>query len=137
MPIDFRERFVKEDNAETKQPSICRVISAYQSAYPDPLVIKVGEELTVGEKESEWSGWVWCTNQNGKGGWVPKKYVKHKGDIWVARFDYDATELSVDIGEELIMGYEESGWIWCANQQGQHGWVPADHLEILGEGSKQ
>ncbi|MBN1995025.1 MAG: SH3 domain-containing protein [Anaerolineae bacterium] len=128
---------MKEDNVEIKSPSICRVISVYQSAYPDPLVIKAGEELIVGKKESEWSGWVWCTNQNGKSGWVPKKYVAHKGYIWVARFDYDATELSVDIGEELIMGYEESGWIWCTDQQGRHGWVPADHLEILGEGSKQ
>jgi hypothetical protein len=128
---------MKKGDVETKQPSICRVIAAYQSAHPDPLVIRVGEKLTVGKKESEWSGWVWCAKQNGKGGWVPEKYVELKGDICVARLDYDATELSVDIGDELIMGYEESGWIWCTNQHGQYGWVPADHLEILGEGSKQ
>ncbi|MBN1218919.1 MAG: SH3 domain-containing protein [Anaerolineae bacterium] len=128
---------MKKDNAETKPPSICRVISAYQAAYPDPLVIKVGEKLTVGEKESEWSGWLWCTNQDGKSGWVPEKYVEHKGDIGVARFDYDATELSVDIGQELIIDCEESGWIWCTNQQGLQGWVPVVHLEIVGEGGKQ
>jgi hypothetical protein len=128
---------MKKDNVETKQPSICRVISAYQSTHPDPLVIKVGEELIAGKKDSKWSGWLWCTNQNGKSGWVPQKYVELKGDFCVARFDYDGTELSVDIGEELTMSYEESGWIWCTNQQGQYGWVPADHLEILGERSKQ
>ena len=45
---------MKEDNAEIKRPSICRVISAYQAAYPDPLVIKVGEEVElVGLRETQ------------------------------------------------------------------------------------
>jgi hypothetical protein len=127
---------VKKENfkAESKQRRLCRVISEYQSAYTDPLLISTGEELTISEKESEWSGWVWCTKRDGKSRWVPESYVERKGDTWVARTDYEATELSVRVGEELVMGEEESGWIWCTNQEGQSGWVPADHVEALEEG---
>jgi len=126
-------KFKPEAETRMERQQICRVIFAYQLAYPDPLVISAGEELTIGEKESEWSGWVWCTNQDGKSRWVPEKYVERKGDTGIACYDYEATELSVSVGEELIMGKEESGWIWCTNQEGQSGWVPADHVEKLQE----
>jgi hypothetical protein len=47
------------------------------------------------------------------------------------RRDYDATELSVEVGEKLTMGEEESGWAWCTNREGRRGWVPLEHLEVL------
>jgi hypothetical protein len=119
------------------QRQICRVISEYQTPYSEPLVISAGEELVMDEKESEWSGWIWCTNQDGKSRWVPEKYVERRGDIAIALYDYEATELSVSVGEELSMGKEESGWIWCTNQEGQSGWVPADHVEKLPNTPKQ
>ena len=113
----------------------CRVVSDYTAAYPDPLFLSAGEELTTSEKESEWSGWLWCTNQNGKSGWVPEAYVERKGNMCLALCDYDATELSVRAGEKLIMSKEASGWIWCTNKEGQSGWVPAEHLSYeLGNG---
>jgi uncharacterized protein YgiM (DUF1202 family) len=42
--------------------------------------------------------------------------------------DYDATELTVEPGEEVTILGRESGWGWCVNQQGQKGWVPLDNL---------
>ncbi len=113
---------------------ICRVIAEYQSPYSDPVVFSAGEELTIGEKESEWSGWVWCTNQEGKSRWTPETCIEQKGDIGVMRCDYEATELSVTVGEELVMGKEESDWVWCTNQEGKSGWVPADNIEKLVQG---
>ena len=53
-----------------------QVISNYDSAYPDPLVFRKGDMLKIGTKTSEWPGWVWCTNENGKSGWIPLKNVK-------------------------------------------------------------
>jgi uncharacterized protein YgiM (DUF1202 family) len=106
-----------------------RVIAAYKSAYPEPLVVRAGEPLTIGQKESEWPGWLWCTTQEGKSRWVPESYVERQGDSGIARCHYEATELSVEAGEELIVGREESGWLWCTNQAGQSGWVPAEHLQ--------
>ena len=49
----------------------CRVIYGYRSVYPYPLKLKSGEVVTIGKKKSEWSGWLWCEDQNGKKGWVP------------------------------------------------------------------
>ncbi len=127
------DNFKPEAEIEIDRPEICRVVSDYQSAYPVPLVISAGEELTISEKESSWSGWVWCTNRDGKSRWVPERYVERKGNTCIALYDYEATELSVSIGEELIMGKEENGWIWCTNREGRSGWVPAGSVERLQE----
>ena len=111
-----------------------RVISEYRSAYPAPLVLRAGDELAVGEKESPWAGWLWCTDPAGKSGWVPEAYVARTGDTCTLLCDYDATELTVHAGEELISGQEASGWFWCTNREGQSGWVPAEHLTPGGGG---
>jgi hypothetical protein len=107
----------------------CRVTSAYQAAYPDPLVIKVGERLQIGDRATDWPGWLWCINELGKSGWAPASYVDRRERIGLARRDYDATELSAQVGEELVVGYAESGWLWCTNRAGQSGWIPADNVE--------
>jgi hypothetical protein len=52
-----------------------------------------------------------------------------QGETATLRQDYDATELTVRAGEELMVMVEESGWLWCANRTGQRGWVPANHVE--------
>lgn len=108
-----------------------RVIGDYQLAFPDPLIIRAGEKLSIGEKKSSWPGWIWCTNGKGHSGWVPERYLERKGKTGLALYDYDATELSVSAGEELALGKGESGWIWCTNQKGKSGWVPAEHVEKL------
>jgi hypothetical protein len=84
--------------------------------------------LTAGEKESEWPGWIWCTNRCGESRWVPEAYLLKQGEDCIAFRDYDATELTVRTGEDLLVGEEVSGWTWCTNQAGQSGWVPAGCL---------
>jgi uncharacterized protein YgiM (DUF1202 family) len=37
------------------------------------LAVKVGEVVTAVLEES---GWLWCTNQSGQSGWIPKKVVE-------------------------------------------------------------
>ena len=107
---------------------ICRAIAEYRSADDDPLHVCAGYELTISERESEWQGWLWCTDQSGKSGWVPELYIERRGETGVMLCDYDATELSVRAGEELLAGVEESGWVWCTNREGLSGWVPAEML---------
>ena len=107
-----------------------KVIKAHINTFPDPLKIKIGQSLTIIPKESEYPGWIWCVDRDGKDGWVPASYVKQYGDYGIALFDYDATELSVQIGEELTILKEESGWLWCRRQTGKLGWVPKENLQI-------
>ena len=114
---------------KTNAQRICRVIAAYQSPYTDPVAFGDEEEVAIGKKESEWPGWTWCTKRDGESRWVPEAYVERRGDTGVMRRDYEATELSVAVGEELLMGEEESDWVWCTNQEGHSGWVPMDNVE--------
>lgn len=112
-------------------PSKWRVVKEYQAAYPDPLAFQAGEEVSIARRESEWPGWLWCTKQSGESRWVPEQYIERGGKTAVMRCGYDATELTVHIGETLTAHREASDWLWCTNQQGGSGWVPAANLECL------
>jgi len=106
----------------------CRVLSDYQSAYPDPIAIRAGDEVAVAERESEWSGWLWCAAHDGKSGWVPEQYLWRDGGKATALCDYNAAELTVRAGEVLTATSHEAGWRWCTNDCGESGWVPDEHL---------
>lgn len=110
----------------------CQVISDYKSTFSDPLIIVKDEILTFSMKETEWKEWLWCINQFGKGGWVPEKFIERLNDKkYKALRDYNATELTVEIGEELVISDELSGWVWVTNKKGKSGWVPLKNIQII------
>jgi hypothetical protein len=108
-----------------------KVLTDYQTQYPDPIVMRAGDPLQVGEADADNPAWVWCTGPDGRSGWVPRAYFAWDGAAGRALRDYAATELNVRVGEVLTGGEEESGWVWAANAQGQKGWVPMTHVEPL------
>ena len=114
-----------------KDRQLYRVVKPYDSVYPEPLVFRTAEELVITDKESPWRGWIWCTNQSGESRWIPENYVERKDNKGTMRCDYDATELTANIGEELIIEKEESGWFWCINQKKQRGWIPIECVEKI------
>ena len=65
----------------------CRVITDYRAAYPDPITVCAGDELTVGDGDPD-PGWVWCTDGRGKGGWVPDDCIEQTRAGPRARYDY-------------------------------------------------
>lgn len=99
--------------------------------YPNPLTLCAGEVVTVVANDAQWPAYVWCTNGQGLGGWVPESYLEIRGDAGQARRDYDARELTVDMGEILVLLDEEGGWYWAENGCGERGWVPKNHLELI------
>ena len=105
------------------------VIAAYRSPFDDPIRLRPGAALTITPRQSEWAGWLWCTDRYGKSGWVPERYIERCGpDAGVAGREYDATELSLAAGQTVRLGVFESGWYWCTDEQGRQGWLPAEHL---------
>src|SRR3982074_391681 len=67
------------------------VVAGYETQYPDPLRMNVGDELKiVKNRDDEWPGWVFCESQNGKRGWVPENAIKIDGDGAVAQQGYEA-----------------------------------------------
>jgi len=87
----------------------------------DPIKMQAGDLLEIAGKEDD--GWIWCRNRAGKESWVPLSYLTTEGErkTRTALFDYDATELPVEVGEEFQAGLEEHGWLWCENTQGKWG----------------
>lgn len=102
----------------------------YTAAYPDPLKVRAGDCLTIGQRDPDYPGWVWCTSKSAKSGWVPENYLAIEGDQGLMRHDYDATELTVAAGEMVELLGSESGWGLCRTAEGHIGWLP---LSILSE----
>jgi hypothetical protein len=109
----------------------CEVKTNYTAAYPDPLKYKKGDIVELKAKESEWKGWIWCKNKEGQERWVPRSYLEIQGEVAQFNQDYDATELSVSIGEKLVIEKEESGWFWVSNKEKKKGWVPKENVRVL------
>lgn len=115
----------------------CRVVKDYQASSADPISVEAGEVFTVSKTET-WEDnpawlWVWCTNRRGKSGWVPKNIVQLSTDgrTGMTSISYNAVELTVAAGQELVIEDEESGWFWCRDRQGRFGWVPISHVAAL------
>ncbi len=110
---------------------ICKVVADYKTPFPDPLKLQKNEEVRIEEKESESPGWIWCISKEGKEGWIPYNYIDIQGNIAKLIRNYDATELTVTVGEELVVEDQESGWIWVSSKEGRRGWVPLKNVQLL------
>ncbi|MGB3905715.1 MAG: SH3 domain-containing protein [Anaerolineae bacterium] len=110
-------------------PETYRVIKAHRCPDPDPLIVRKGDRLRFERRETEWAGWIWCTDSSGKRAWVPENWVEIEGDSCVMKRDYNAIELSVEVGEALTVEFEESGRAWVTKDSGESGWVPSEHLD--------
>ena len=109
---------------------LVRVIADYQAPYADPIRVNAGDEVVIDpDKHTGIPGWVWCTNRDGKSGWVPKAYLEYSGKAGKMNCDYDAIELTVHVGEALIVHKAESDFYWVTNQKGVQGWVPIAHVQ--------
>ncbi|MEJ2277267.1 MAG: SH3 domain-containing protein [Candidatus Lokiarchaeota archaeon] len=109
----------------------CKVIEEYKTPYTEPLIFNEGETVEIGKKESEWEGWIWCTNKSCESRWIPKNYLEISGKKGKLNRNYEATELSVKKGEVLQIEDEEAQWFWVKNENGSRGWVPIKNVKII------
>ena len=110
-----------------------RVIESYQSPYPDPIIFHKGERVTVGKEftdDPDWKDWVWCEGQNNNQAWVPKQYLKIEAGQGTFITDYNARELSVVVGDVLLVYETVNGFVMAEKQSGERGWVPLRNLEV-------
>lgn len=108
---------------------IYTAIAAHRSEYPDPIVLRQGDALIVGERYAGpegWDDWYFCSTPAHSGGWVPAQVIDRQADgSGRATEDYTARELDVDVDDTLVGGRVLNGWVWCrrASPPGE-GWVP-------------
>jgi len=107
-----------------------RVIRAYQQPYADPIKVRAGARVFPDPaRETDWAGWVWCTDASGQAGWTPQAWLTQDGDEWTITRDYDAIELTVQAGEIVSIEFAESGFLWVTTSNGERGWVPESHVQ--------
>jgi hypothetical protein len=61
---------------------------------------------------------------------VPERYLKIEQSQCISLEDYDASELTVELDERLILIQFESGWYWAQKQE-IRGWIPAECVELV------
>jgi hypothetical protein len=108
-------------------------IKEHKASYDKCLKILPGDILTIDGSRSvdnEWPGWIWCVDKEGLGSWVPEEYLRVTGNIATALEEYDAKELTVAVGDKLIIFREMAGWFWCRDALGQYGWVPVEKVIV-------
>lgn len=105
-----------------------KVKKEYRSQYKDPLVLNIGDVVTLGKEETEekWKGWIWAEH-NSRSGWIPLQIIEampeSKGKI---KENYSAKELDVKKGDVVVSIKEINGWLWVMNERNEEGWIPAE-----------
>lgn len=115
-----------------------RVKQDYQSPYPDPILFRKGEQVTVGREfndDPDWQNWRWCEGRNKNAAWVPIQYLTIKGGNGIFKQDYNARELTIQTGEILEVYEVINGFGMAEKSDGNQGWVPVRNLEILNASS--
>ena len=112
-----------------------KVIKKHSSEFVTPLVMKTDEILEGEKRETEWEGWIYCRNTAGIFGWVPEPFLKKLPEAkeYVALRDYNAFELPVEVGQDLVILEEVSSWAWVRTTDYQEGWVPLENLDEASE----
>jgi hypothetical protein len=95
-----------------------------------PLVVEVGDAVTVRERSIEWPAFVFVAAEEGSG-WVPERFLTADRPEAVVEVRYDTTEIAVEPGDEVevLERDGESGWWWCRATSGDEGWIPVEVLD--------
>ncbi len=113
------------------RPAIARGAHAPQNR--NPLAVRAGERVRLGERDDEYPGWRWGVAADGRAAWVPEAWFEIDGDEGVATRDYDAREIAVEGGEAVVAGESWAGWTWVETADGRAGWVPEALVEFADE----
>ncbi|CAN5172427.1 hypothetical protein BH20ACT5_BH20ACT5_19230 [soil metagenome] len=102
-----------------------RAHTAHEIPDRPAVQLSVGDDVQVGERDTEWPEFVFVTARHGTG-WVPARQLSQPAAAAVVRTAYDTTELPTRVGEilEVLAEDLDSGWLWCRSSAGRVGWVP-------------
>jgi len=53
------------------------------------------------------------------------------GQTAIASEDYDATEMTTQLGETLTVHRELAAWYWVSDESGKQGWVPKHTVSCI------
>jgi multidrug efflux pump len=127
-----RKRFALK--ASPRNPARVEAVLFYRSPFPEPLIAKEGTSLHLSYRADEEPGWAYATSPDKKEGWVPREWLRIEGNRGVLNRNYDATELNLEVGEQLEVTLVLDGWYFCRADDGRVGWIPQRTVKILEQG---
>jgi len=134
-----KHKSLSVENSKNKMRAITvtseryRVVKDYESPYPNSIVFQKGERVKVCKEfkeDPDWQNWIWCEGKNGKKAWVPEDYLNSDGRNGMFNREYNAMELSVQVGETLTVCEIVNGFGMSEKPDGSRGWVPMRNMEI-------
>ena len=116
--------------------SVFKCIEAHETEYAEPLELKKGEIVRLGQlaPEENWKDWIWAENKGGSGGWVPLAILTITDSVETAEVidDYSSKELNIDKGESVFQLKTLANWSWVVNTKTkEEGWVPNEKIAEL------
>lgn len=107
-----------------------RVVRPHQRSYEEAIAFRSGEAVCIVREDQEQPGWFWCIGPDGREGWVyAGEFLSGTQGCVQGRREFNAMELSVDSGDELLGVESVGGWWYCRAADGRMGWVPTSCLE--------
>lgn len=116
----------------TDMPAAPGIVRAPHTAtYEFPIRLRSGDRVRMVVRDDEYPDYWWCVSmESGAEGWVPQSVLEQSDDEnATAIADYTAAELTVQPGDSVIVHAEGGGWLWCENESGDYGWIPAECVE--------
>lgn len=109
------------------------VIQPHVSEFPEPMVLRRGDRVSVGEVydgPEGWPDWYLCSAPGQAAGFVPGQILERHADRTATlREDFTNRELDVTPGEILHGGRQQNGWVWATRpSDGAAGWVPLENV---------
>ena len=92
----------------------------YEGDFP---TFKEGVKVSNLEKCKEYYAWYSCEIE-GYNIYIHEDYFQDE----VLIKEYNPTELNVNIGDKLTLVRIKNSWLYCKNEAGILGWVPADNV---------
>ena len=102
-----------------------KVNNRHESEGTFPL-FKAETNVLIKDKCDGFFAWYSCEIE-GYSTYIHEDYFKK--DILVE--DYNPTELNADIGDKLILVFIKNSWLYCKNENGVSGWIPADNVKVI------
>lgn len=111
------------------------VVQAHISEFPEPMLVRKGDRVAVGERydgPEGWPDWYLCTPTDQQAGFVPAQFLDRHADGSATMLeDFTNKELDVAQGEILRGERELNGWVWVVRLIGEEaGWVPLENLRL-------
>jgi len=144
-PPTSNPRVPPTSSASASRPQ-AKALYEYQAADATELGFAVGDIITVTKQDD--SGW-WEGECNGKAGMFPGNFVEllsgggggaaaaaapaDNKKRCTAKFEFvasSADELTIRVGDVIVIDQELSGWFSGTNASGQSGLFPANYVEL-------